>query len=80
MLPDNFPPNFQRFQTFTQILLSWQMLKLFLQGNMPHCTGFALPVPEGSLKYPATASFTGWLVLSSHNTMKSAIIAVTKSA
>src|SRR5271165_1744333 len=37
-------------------------------------------VPVGSLKYPPTASWTCLLLFISHKTMKSAIIAVTKSA
>jgi len=38
----------------------------------------SLVVPEGSLKYPATASLMGLLVLVSQRTIKSDIIAVTK--
>ena len=39
-----------------------------------------LDVPDGSLKYPPTASCTCLLELSSHSTMNSAIMAMTKSA
>ena len=38
------------------------------------------PEPLGSLKYPPTAFLTCSLLDSNHSTMKSAIIAVTKSA
>src|SRR5207302_1255955 len=37
-------------------------------------------VPVGSLKYPPTATCTCLLLFNNHNTMNSAIIAVTKSA
>ena len=39
-----------------------------------------LPLPEGSWKYALMALRTWTLLFSSHNTIKSAIIAVTKSA
>ena len=68
---------------FCNSSFSFCMLSLVKEKFSPEPTRLVptlLAVPEGSLKYPPTASCTCLLELSSHSTMKSAIMAVTKSA
>src|SRR5579863_1639981 len=71
------------FMAFSSCCFSWSILSLLTLKLSP-TPALSVPVlsalPDGSLKYPATASFTGLLLLSSHKTMNNAIIAVTKSA
>jgi hypothetical protein len=49
-------------------------------GAVHLAAGFVRPVPLGSRKYSPTGFWTFWLEMSNQRTMKSAFIAVTKSA